>query len=75
MAFHESSSSLDASKTPSSPTPICVTCLKELGAGDEIMERETERDFDLLAGRFQFDLVLLIFLDWSDRGRRRLAKT
>lgn len=80
IVFQESSSSVEASNTPSLPTPICVTCLKELGAGTEIMDRlmETEpwppaeSDFVRVVGRL--DLLPLVFLGGSSRVRKRSAK-
>ena len=48
ISFHESSKLFEASKTPFALTPTCATCLKESGAGDEIIDREMELidDFD-----------------------------
>lgn len=42
MALREGSMSLDASNNPSLLTPTCPTCLKELAAGAEIMDGETD---------------------------------
>jgi len=80
IVFQESSSSVEASNTPSLPTPICVTCLKELGAGTEIMDRlmETEpwppaeSDFERVVDRL--GLLSFIFLGSSSRVRKKSAK-
>ena len=48
ISFHEASRFFEASKTPFALTPTCAMCLKESGAGEEIVDREMELidDFD-----------------------------
>ena len=57
ISFHEGSMSFETSIMPSLFTPTCARCLKESGAGEEIINRLMDKGCDLL---WPFLCVLLL---------------